>query len=163
MMIKRIGAGAIAAVIPLAFLSGCNQAASSDRPATPVTMAYCGGGQHARPALISVICASDAITARNLAWSAWGKPVATAIGVAVVDVCAFEDCHTGSYNPFSIVLIASKIVSCPKRIRAYSRLQFVFVGRSPFQDLPAHMNFSNFMFGSGRPGMPRNQTINLAC
>jgi len=91
-----------------------------------------------------------------------GKPVATAIGVAVYDWCAFEDCHTGIYNTAPIVIIASKIVTCPKRAHAYSRLQYVFVGRSPFSSLPAHMNFSNIMFGS-HASPAANQTVLLGC
>jgi hypothetical protein len=147
----------------LLLVAACNPAAPTGRAAAPVTMADCGSGLHARPALIQVICQSDAITARSLAWSGWGKPVATAVGVAVVDLCAFEDCHTGSYNSVPIVMIASKIVNCPRQARAYSRLQYVFVGRSPFSGLPANMNFSNFMFGTGRAGPARNQTVALGC
>jgi hypothetical protein len=101
--------------------------------------------------------------ARRLAWSAWGKPVATAVGVAVVDLCAYEDCHTGTFGSVPIVMIASKIISCPKRARAYSRLEYVFVGRSPFAGLPAHMNFSNFLVGTGRTGPESDQTVTLGC
>ena len=44
-------------------------------------------------------CHTKDIIARKLAWSAWGKPTATAIGTAVVDLCAYEDCHSGDYSP----------------------------------------------------------------
>ncbi len=41
-------------------------------------------------------------------------------------------------------------------------LQYVFVGKSPFAGLPAHMNFSNYMNPlSARP--PANDTVLLAC
>ena len=48
-----------------------------------------------------------------------GRPVATAAGTAVVDLCAMEDCHTGSYQSAPIVLIASAIrrLSAPIGIR----------------------------------------------
>jgi hypothetical protein len=42
-------------------------------------------------------------------------------------------------------------------------LQYVFVGPSPFQGLPAHLTFRNFMAGPGRPHPPKNQTVSLAC
>lgn len=142
--------------------AACTPTGTEHMPAS-VTMADCGGAPSARPSLIQVICASDAITARNLAWSAWGKPVATAVGVAVVDLCAFEDCHTGKFGAFPIVIIASKITNCPERARAYSRLQYVFVGNSPFAGLPAHMNFSNYMSAPRRAGPARDQTVTLGC
>jgi hypothetical protein len=41
---------------------------------------------------------------------------------------AFEDCHTSDDTPVPIVLVVSKIVTCPQRSRAYTRLQYVFVG-----------------------------------
>jgi hypothetical protein len=80
-----------------------------------------------------------------------------------VDICAFEDCHTGHYKYFPIVLIASKLRNCPNGARAYSTLKYVFVGRSPFQGIPANISFKNYITGAGRPGPPRNQTVSLTC
>jgi hypothetical protein len=156
-------AAAGAMLLPMMILAACGPAARSGHAATSVKMVDCFGRLQARPDAVQVICQSDAITARSLAWSGWGKPVATATGVAVYDWCAFEDCHTGIYNTAPIVIVASKIVTCPKRTRAYSRLQYVFVGHSPFSSLPAHMKFSNMLFGSHRPGPAANQTVMLGC
>jgi hypothetical protein len=111
---------------------------------------------------VDVICVTGSITARSLTWSAWGKPVATAVGTAVVDLCAYSDCHTGNYRSFPIVVIASRLVSCSKNTHAYSRLQYVFVGHSPFQGVPANMKFTNFMDAASRPP-PGNQTTSLTC
>ena len=126
-------------------------------------MAYCGGSPQVEPTVVNVICQTNDITARRLAWSSWGKPVATAIGTAVVDLCAFSDCHTGSYGSVPIVVVASKIGRCAKGAQGYSRLQYVFVGRSPFAGLPASVSFSNFMVGASRPGPPHDQTVSLSC
>jgi len=145
------------------FLAACSHSAVAGLAASPVTMDACGTGQHARPGIISVVCATDYITARNLAWSGWGKPIATATGVAVVDLCAIEDCHTGSYNSVPIVLVASKIIRCPKGTRAYSRLQWVFIGGTPFPRLAQNENFSNFISGPMRPLLPVNQTVSFTC
>ncbi|HEY6274858.1 MAG TPA: hypothetical protein VIX86_00865 [Streptosporangiaceae bacterium] len=125
-------------------------------------MSDCGGGLRVRPTVVNVICQTNDITARSLTWSAWGRPFTIGSGTAVVDLCAFEDCHTGSYQNFPIVVIASRIERCGKATQVYSRLQYVFVGPQPFAGLPASMNFSNFMAGSGRPG-PGNQTVSLSC
>jgi len=154
---------AAALALPLLLLTACSHSTGSRTVRAPVTMAFCGGSPQPRPTVVDVICTTNDITARNLAWSSWGKPVAIASGRAVVDMCAFEDCHSGLYGSFPIVVIASKIVSCAPHKRAYSRLQYVFVGRSPFQGLPANMNFSHYMVGASRPGPPPNQTVSLAC
>jgi hypothetical protein len=80
-----------------------------------VTMRNCSDtGKQIRPDLVEVICASDAITARTLSWSRWGKSVATATGTATVNWCAFEGCAYGEYDNYPIVLVASKLVRCPK-------------------------------------------------
>lgn len=163
MLTRTTRAMAAALVLPLLLLVACSKSGGSAAVPASVTMAYCGGSPQPRPTVVEVICTTDDITARNLAWSAWGRPVAIGSGRAVVDMCAFEDCHSGLYGSYPIVVIASRIVSCAKNKRAYSRLQYVFVGRSPFQGLPAHMNFSHFMVGAARPGPPPNQTVSLTC
>ena len=163
MLRTRALTAAGAVLLALVILAACGPAATPGHAATSVKMVDCFGRLQARPGAVQVICQSDAITARSLAWSRWGKPVATAIGIAVYDWCAFEDCHTGTYNTAPIVIIASKIVTCPKRAHAYSRLQYVFVGHSPFSSLPAHLNLSNLMSGTDRPGPPANQTVLLGC
>jgi hypothetical protein len=154
---------AVGVALPLLLLTACSHATPSRNLSTTVTMAYCGTSSQARPNSISVVCGTNDIFARNLTWSAWGKPTATAIGTAEVDLCAFEDCHSGDYNPFPIVLVASKIVNCPQHRRAYSRLQYVFVGTSPFQGVPANISFKNFIAGPMRPEPPLNQTVGLSC
>jgi hypothetical protein len=163
MSIRTISAmAAVMLTAPLA-LTACNPSAAPASPAKPVMMTDCNGLRHARPQIVNVVCESDAITARKLTWSAWGATAATAIGTAVVDVCAWEDCHTASYNAYPIVVIASKIVKCTKGRPVYSRLQYVFVGQSPFAGLPKNLGISNSMFGSHRPGPPHNQTVSLHC
>jgi hypothetical protein len=150
-------------LVPLLLLSACSHPAGAGTGATRVKLANCGVSPQAEPAVVNVICGTSDITARDLIWSAWGKPVATAIGTAVVDLCAFSDCHTGSYKAVPIVVAASKIGGCGHGTQGYSRLQYMFVGRSPFADLPANVSFSNFMTGAARPGPPRDQTVSLTC
>jgi hypothetical protein len=155
----RIAAAAL--LLPL-LLTACAQGGSRPAPA-PVRLTTCGGAAQRQPSIIQVVCETDDITARNLHWSGWGQPVATGVGVGVVNLCAVEDCHSGLYDTVRLVTIASKIVSCQHGPRAYSRLQYVFVGRSPFQGVPAHMSFSGYMSGAGRPGLPAHQTVSLTC
>ena len=89
--------------------------------------------------------------------------MATAVGTAVVDLCTYEDCHTGSYRSVPIVVIASELVRCGGR-RAYSRLQYVFVGGSPFPVMPANLKFPpNDIVGATRPIPSPDQTVSLSC
>ena len=116
----------------------------------------------AAAAAMEIVCGTSDITADNLAWSSWGRHIATGVGTAVVDTCAYEDCHTGSFTSVPIVVVASQLVWC-RGAMAYSRLQYVFVGGSPFSGLPASVNTSNFIAAPGRPLPPANQTVPLGC
>jgi hypothetical protein len=152
---------ALAALFCVPFLAGCGHSDSPVRP--PVTLSFCGNNPQPAPTVVEVVCNTDDITARNLAWAAWGKPTAIAKGVAVVDLCAYEDCHTGAFGTVSIRLIASKIATCAENKRAYTTLRYVFVGGSPWPGVPADMKTSNYMVGSSRPLPPADQTVELAC
>ena len=86
-------AAAVTALLSLLLLTACGQEA---RPAAPpVTMSFCGYSPQVRPDVVVVVCETADITARDLRWTAWGKPAATAAGTATVDLCAYSDCHTG--------------------------------------------------------------------
>lgn len=162
-MTRFTGVGIATALMLPVLLTACSQGGPATAVPASVKLTNCGTPAQQRPGILQVVCRTDDITARKLHWSSWGKPVATGVGTGVVDVCAVEDCHSGLYDTLPIVMVASKIVSCPHGTRAYSRLQYIFVGRSPFQGLPAHQNTSNFMTAPSRPGLPVNQTVSLTC
>ncbi|MGH3183912.1 MAG: hypothetical protein ACRDOE_18695, partial [Streptosporangiaceae bacterium] len=122
-MLTRTRTAVAATVGALLLLSGCSHAAGPASVPAPVTMAYCGSGAQVRPSVLEIVCGTSEIAARSLTWSAWGKQIATGVGTAVVDMCTYEDCHTGSYSSAPIVVIASKIVRCARGAQAYSRLQ----------------------------------------
>ena len=44
-------------------------------------------------------------------------------GEAVVDLCAYEDCHTGSFSTVPIRLVATKLAACAANKRAYTTLR----------------------------------------
>jgi len=117
-------------------IGACSSASHEQQPGPVVKLSFCGGHPQVQPSVIGVVCASDAITARHLTWSAWGQPISSAIGTAVVDLCAYSECAYGIYKTVPIVLIASKITTCGKSMPAYSRLQYLFVGPSPFKGVP---------------------------
>lgn len=152
---------AIAALLSVLLLAGCGHSAAPVPPA--VTMSLCGGGPQSAPAVVGVICNTDDITARNLLWTAWGKQTATATGVAVVDLCAYEDCHTGSFSSVPIRLIASKIAGCGGHKRAYTTLRYVFVDGSPWPGVPADTNTSGYIAAPDRILPPPDQMVGLTC
>jgi hypothetical protein len=154
---------AAATGVSLLLLPACSHAAGPARVPAPVTMTYCGSGPQARPSVLEIVCGTTEITARSLTWSAWGKQIATGVGTAVVDLCTYEDCHTGSYGSAPIVVIASKIVRCTRGTQAYSKLQYVFVGGSPLPAVPAGTKYSNYIAAPDRSVPPANQTIGLTC
>jgi hypothetical protein len=157
-MMRRV---ALAVLFCVPLVAGCGSSAAPD--GSPVTLSFCGNDPAPTPAVVQVVCNTDDITARDLAWAGWGKPTATARGVAVVDLCAYEDCHTGAFGTVSIRLIASKIGPCGNGKRAYTALRYVFIGGSPWAGVPADMKTSNYIAGAGRPLPPADQTVGLAC
>jgi hypothetical protein len=152
---------AIAAQLSVLFLPGCGHSAAPVPPA--VTMSFCGSDPQPMPTVVEVVCNTDDITARNLVWTSWGKPTTTAKGMAVVDLCAYEDCHSGAFGSVPIELIASKVAACAKDKRAYTALRYVFVDGSPWPGIPADMKTSGYIAGPNRVLPPRNQTVELAC
>lgn len=160
-MLAKVNRAAVAALFPVLCLVACAHAAAPVRPS--VTMALCGGDPQAMPTVVQVICNTDDLTARNLVWTSWGKQVATAKGTAVVDMCAYEDCHTGSFSSVRITLIASKIAKCARNVRAYSTLRYEFVHGSPWQGIPANMKTSGYISAPNRPLPPPNQTVAMTC
>ena len=151
---------AVALTVGLA-VAGCGQAARAGPP--PVELGYCGSDLQVRPDVVFVVCNTDDLTARNLAWSGWGKPTATATGSATVDLCAYSDCANGSYAFVPIEVIVSRIVRCSASTRAYSTLRYVFADGTPWPGIPADLNTSGYLAAPDRPLPPKNQTVSLTC
>jgi hypothetical protein len=152
---------AIAGLLAGLFVTGCGHAGSPVPP--PVTLSNCGSDAQPQPTIVEVVCNTDDITARNLAWTNWGKPTATGRGVAVVDLCAYEDCHTGSFAAVPIRLVATRISACGANKRAYLTLRYVFTDGSPWPGVPADVSTSHYMAGSDRPLPPPDQRVALGC
>jgi hypothetical protein len=159
MTAKRTLTAALAALL----LASCSSHAPARPVPPPVTLSACGSGAQSRPDVVLVICYTNDITATDLSWTSWGKPTATGRGTALVDLCAYEDCHTGSYGTVPITLIASKLVRCARGTRAYSTLRYVFVDGSPWPNIPANLNTSGYIAGPKRVLPPANQTVSLIC
>lgn len=154
-------AAIVAVTLGSVFAVGCTPSHTAGSPAArSVRVALCGGAPLARPNVVNLACLDNAVMARHLRWSDWGRPIATATGSATVDLCAYEDCYAGDYVTVPIVLITSKIVRCAAGAQAYSRMQYVFVGRSPYAGLEASISIPD---GSTSPANPADQSISLTC
>jgi len=160
-LLAAIGAG----LFLVLFLAGCSQTAAPARPPgpPPVAMSFCGGDLQVQPDVVIVICNSGDITARDLKWTAWGTPTATATGTATVDLCAYNDCHTGSFGTTPIKVIISKIVRCAGSRRAYSRLRYIWTAGNPWPGTPANLDTSGYIAGPKRILPPANQQVSLTC
>jgi len=158
MLAWRIRAVASISIFPLLLVAACSHAAKPVPP--PVTLGFCGSNLQATPDVVLVVCDTDDITARNLVWSDWGGPTATAKGSAIVDLCAYVDCASGDYSSIPIEVTASRIVYCSKNARAYSVLRYKFPQGSPFESVPADVRDSSEL---GQPVPPVNQTVSLTC
>jgi hypothetical protein len=146
---------------PLLLLTACSHAGQP--VPSPVTLGFCGSNPEVRPDAVLVVCNTDDITARNLIWSDWGKPTATARGSATVDLCAYEDCASGDYVSVPIEVAASRIMRCSKTTRAYSTLRYVFPDGSPFAGVPANAHTQGYYGEQDQPVPPADQTVSLTC
>jgi hypothetical protein len=93
---------------------GCSTSHPAASAPGPQRLADCTGVPHVRPTVV-VRCIDDSMIARQLKWSGWGTPVATATGTAILNMCEFvpQDCALGDYQSYSVVLIASGSLRCP--------------------------------------------------
>ena len=147
-------------VFPLLLLTACSDTARPVPP--PVTLGFCSSSPQVRPDVVTVVCNTNDITARNLTWSDWGKPTASAKGSATVDLCAYTDCAFGDYISVPIEVTVSKIMHCAKNTQAYSTLRYMFPNGSPFRSVPANViKIESSSYGGSVP--PANQTVSLTC
>ena len=126
---------ALVAVVLAVLATGCSSTAKPAASAAPQRLADCAGTPQSQPSEVAVRCADNSLNADHLTWSGWGTPVATATGMAVINTCEFQECHSGAYASFHVVLVVSGALNCPKGGRAYARIQYIFVGH--FNDWPA--------------------------
>jgi hypothetical protein len=159
--IRRISALAAMLLLPLLLLAACSHSTPVGPP--PVAIGYCGSNLQMKPDVVLVVCNTDDITATSLKWSGWGNAMATAKGSATIDVCAYSDCANGSYTFVPIKVIASRIVTCAKKMRAYSTLRYVFPNGSPWPGLPADASTVGDLAAPNRPLPPKDQTVSLTC
>lgn len=147
----------------LALAAGCAHPVRTVPPPPAAWLSLCGTSPQPAPGVLVVICNTSDLTARNLAWTGWGDPTATAAGTAVVDLCAYEDCHTGAFTAVPVKLTVSQVKACPGGKRAYTVLRYAFPRGSPWPRLPAGFSTEHYIAAPGRPLPPADQAVKLTC
>jgi hypothetical protein len=116
----------IIAVVGVALVaSSCGGSATN-----PSAIPDCRGHLHVKPQEIVLACADANFSAARLTWTGWGQATAYAQGLAGYNDCS-PSCAAGGYRFYPVVLIADGRQQC-SRTTAYARIQYAFIGTSPF-------------------------------
>jgi len=99
--------------------------------AQTVSLPNCQGKPEVKPTDVVFACADAGFSATKLHWSSWGSASATATGLASVNDCS-PNCVSGHWHTYPIILKASGKQICPSGERAYVRVTYAFIGKSPF-------------------------------
>jgi len=95
-----------------------------------VGLPNCAGKLQMKPRSVVLACADANFVAERLSWTGWGSAFAAARGTASVNDCK-PTCVAGRFHSYPVALLAEGRQTCGGR-RAYSRVVYAFVGRSPF-------------------------------
>jgi hypothetical protein len=87
----------------------------------------CGPLVSAPPLVLA--CGDANYLLANLKWRGWGKPTATATGVARANTCT-PNCAAGKFRSYRMTATASKLSTCGKA-RYYATLTIVYPGARP--------------------------------
>jgi hypothetical protein len=118
---------ALLAAASLASLSGAIPAIAAP---TMMALPDCLGKPATKPASVILACADANFTATKLTWTGWGNTFAAAMGSASLNDCT-PTCVAGHVHTYKIVLIANGLQTCPDGQRAYTKVTYAWVGRSP--------------------------------
>jgi hypothetical protein len=81
------------------------------------------------PRELVLACGDANYLLANLKWRGWGKPTATATGVAQANTCT-PNCAAGKFRSYRMTAAASKLTTCGKA-RYYATLTIVYPGARP--------------------------------
>lgn len=102
--------------------------ASQDDPAYLPSNCF---DQKIAPETVIITCADAGFRLTELLWQAWGAPVATATGTAVVNDCE-PSCAEGTYRRYPVEASVTRLRRCENGRRQYTRLRYSFPQESPF-------------------------------
>ena len=110
--------------------SNSNLAAAADGQRTVVFAIDCLQGFVPEPPSLVVTCADSGIQLKDVQWQAWGTPIASGAGTAVVNSCD-PDCASGTVAEYAGTQVKlSAIKDCGSEYR-YTSLELIYAGEIP--------------------------------
>jgi hypothetical protein len=126
---KDLGRPALVLGLLTAWLSlmPCYASATGTRIALP----DCLGRPIVQPSDIVLSCADGGFEIQNIRWTGWGESFAAGIGTGRVNDCT-PNCANGQFHNYPMLLAVTGKQRCPDGGRAYAKVTYAFVGRSPY-------------------------------
>jgi hypothetical protein len=122
-----ISVAAIAA-LPTTFYPGSARAAS-----TTMALANCLGKPEVKPMDVTLACGDGNFRVEKIHWTGWGEAFAAGMGTATVNDCE-PNCAAGHFHSYPAILIANGKQTCPNGQKAYAKVTYAFIGRSPYPE-----------------------------
>jgi hypothetical protein len=119
---------AIAALASMTFYPGFARAAS-----TAMALPDCLGNPQVKPLDVTIACGDGNFRVENIQWTGWGEPFAAGMGTATVNDCK-PYCAAGHFHSYPAILIANGMQRCPNGQKAYAKVTYAFIGRSPYPE-----------------------------
>jgi len=114
------------AVLSTAFYPGFARAAS-----TTMALANCLGKPEVKPKDVTLACGDGNFRVEKIQWTGWGEAFAAGMGTATVNDCQ-PYCAAGHFHNYPAVLIVNGTQRCPNGQKAYAKVTYAFIGRSPY-------------------------------
>ena len=83
----------------------------------------------AAPRTLTLACGDANYGLDRLAWHGWGRPRATATGIARANDCT-PNCAAGHFHSYRVTATADRLNACG-RARTYARLTIVYAAARP--------------------------------
>ncbi len=118
-----------AATVALTSREGAPSSGAATRPR--IALPNCLGKPVITPRQVTLSCGDAGFSVDRLRWTGWGESFAAGRGRARVNDCD-PSCADGQVHVFPAVLIASERQTCSGGTRAYRKIEYAFIGLSPF-------------------------------
>jgi hypothetical protein len=96
-----------------------------------IALPDCLGHPVVKPTSVTLACADANFRIEHIQWTGWGESFAAGKGTAVVNDCE-PSCAGGHFHNYPMLLIVTGRQTCPSGRSAYEKIEYAFVGNSPF-------------------------------
>lgn len=126
---KRFGCPALALGLLIAWLSLAPYHASAT--GARIALPDCLGRPGVEPTDVVLSCADGGFLIKDIRWTGWGESFAAGMGTGSLNDCT-PNCANGHYHSYPMLLAVTGKQRCPDGGRAYAKVTYAFVGRSPY-------------------------------